>query len=147
VSDDPWIIKNYFLTPNVPFWDKTMRVLWALWAHFSWPINWFIITIGLTVPTLINPAFGRTALGYTVPKLSSFVLTVALVFLIAMLIFDQIYKPKRPKSFPLWRAVIMPLEFVLMPIAGFFFSALPGLDAHTRLMLGKYLEYRVTEKV
>jgi len=30
---------------------------------------------------------------------------------------------------------------------GFFFSALPGIDAHTRLMLGKYIEYRVTEKV
>jgi hypothetical protein len=34
-----------------------------------------------------------------------------------------------------------------MPLAGFFFTALPGLDAHTRLMLGKYLEYKVTEKV
>jgi hypothetical protein len=34
-----------------------------------------------------------------------------------------------------------------MPIVGFFFGALPGLDAHTRLMLGKYLEYRITEKV
>jgi hypothetical protein len=41
----------------------------------------------------------------------------------------------------------MPLEFFLMPIAGFFFNALPGLDAHTRLMLGKYIEYKVTEKV
>jgi hypothetical protein len=43
--------------------------------------------------------------------------------------------------------MLSPLEFFLMPIAGFFFSALPGLDAHTRLMLGKYIEYRVTEKV
>jgi hypothetical protein len=64
-----------------------------------------------------------------------------------MLILDSVYKPKRPKDFPLWRAIIMPLEFVLMPVAGFFFSALPGLDAHTRLMLGKYIEYKVTEKV
>jgi hypothetical protein len=34
-----------------------------------------------------------------------------------------------------------------LPIAGFFFSALPGIDAHTRLMLGKYIQYKVTEKV
>jgi len=34
-----------------------------------------------------------------------------------------------------------------MPLVGLFFSALPGLDAHTRLMLGKYIEYKVTEKV
>ena len=147
VSDDPWIIKNYFLTKDVPFIDKTLRLLYALQSHFLWPVNWFIITIGLTLPTLINPAFGRTALGYTVPKMSSFILTVALVFLIIMLIFDYIYKPKRPASFPLWRAVLLPFEFILMPVAGFFFSALPGLDAHTRLMLGKYLEYKVTEKV
>jgi cellulose synthase/poly-beta-1,6-N-acetylglucosamine synthase-like glycosyltransferase len=147
VSDDPWIIKNYLLTPGVPFWDKTMRLIYALWAHFLWPVNWFIITLGLTLPSLLNPEFGRTALGYTVPKLSSLVLTVALTFLLVMVVIDNIYKPKRPKDFPAWRALLVPLEFFLMPVAGFFFSALPGLDAHTRLMLGKYLEYRVTEKV
>lgn len=146
-SDDPWIIKNYFLTPDVPVLDKTMRVLTVMWSHFLWPVNWFIITIGLTLPTLLNPAFGRTALGYTVPKVSSFLLTIALGFLVIMLFFDYVYKPKRPNTFPLWRAILFPLEFVLMPVAGFFFGALPGLDAHTRLMLGKYIEYRVTEKV
>ncbi len=146
-SDDPWIIKNYFLTKDVPWLDKTMRLIGVIQAHFLWPVNWFIITIGLTVPTLINPAFGRTALGYTVPKLSSYMLTISLVFLIVVLVFDSIYKPERPKNFPLWRVFFMPLEYILMPIAGFFFSALPGLDAHTRLMLGKYIEYKVTDKV
>jgi cellulose synthase/poly-beta-1,6-N-acetylglucosamine synthase-like glycosyltransferase len=126
VSDDPWIIKNYLLTPGVPFVDKTMRLIYVFWSHFMWPVNWFLITVGLTLPSLINPAFGRTALGYTVPKVSSLVLTMAMSFLIIMIILDNIYKPKRPKGFPVWRAIIMPLEFVLMPVAGFFFSALPG---------------------
>ncbi|HTK03743.1 MAG TPA: glycosyltransferase family 2 protein [Alphaproteobacteria bacterium] len=147
VSDDPWIIKSYFLAKNVPFWDKTTRLFRVIWSHFLWPVNWFLITIGLTIPTFLNPAFGRTALGYTVPKLSSFILTISLVFLVIMIIIDNIHKPKRPEKFPLWKALLTPLEFVLMPIAGFFFSALPGIDAHTRLMLGKYIEYRVTEKV
>ena len=43
--------------------------------------------------------------------------------------------------------LVAPLELIWMPVVGFFFGALPGLDAHTRLMLGRYLEYRVTEKV
>lgn len=147
VSDDPYIIKDYFLTPGVPFWDKTMRLLYAIQSHFMWPVNWFLITVGITIPTLLNPAFGRTTLGYTVPKLSSFILTLTMAFLIVMIIIDNIYRPKRPESFSKWRAILLPFEFILMPIAGFFFSALPGLDAHTRLMLGKYLEYKVTEKV
>ncbi len=146
-SDDPWIIKYYFLTPGVPFFDKTMRLLYVLQSHFLWPVNWFMITIGLTIPTFLNPAFGRTTLGFLVPKISSTILTVALVFLILMIIIDSFYKPKRPAHFPLWRALLTPFEFVLMPVAGFFFSALPGIDAHTRLMLGKYIEYKVTEKV
>lgn len=147
VSDDPWIIKDYFLTPDVPFFDKTLRLFYVIWSHFLWPVNWFIITIGLTLPTLLNPAFGRTVLGYTVPRLSSLVLTIALVFLVIMIAIDSFYKPKRPSTFPLWRAILVPFEFILMPVAGFFFSALPGIDAHTRLMLGKYIEYKVTEKV
>lgn len=147
VSDDPWIIKNYFLTKDVPFWDKTTRLMQVIWAHFLWPVNWFLITIGLTVPTLFNPAFGRTALGYTVPRLSSFILTISLSFLIVTIVIDNMYKPKRPEKVSLFRAILTPFEFILMPIAGFFFSALPGIDAHTRLMLGKYIEYRVTEKV
>ena len=147
VSDDPWIIKNYFLTEGIPFWEKTLRLFWVLLSHFSWPINWFLITIGLTIPTLLNPAFSRTALGYSVPKVSSFLLTIALAFLVITIIIDSFYKPKKEGSSPQWRMIFSPFEFILLPFAGFIFSALPGLDAHTRLMLGKYIEYKVTEKV
>ncbi|MDZ7262666.1 MAG: glycosyltransferase family 2 protein, partial [candidate division KSB1 bacterium] len=66
VSDVPWIVKNYFLKKSVPFLDKTSRAVYAIWAHLTWPVNWFFITIGLTLPTLLNPSFGRTTLGYMV---------------------------------------------------------------------------------
>ncbi len=147
VSDSSWVLYNYLTTPGISFWDKTTRVSTFIQGHFLWPVHWFMITIGLTLPVIINPAFGRTTLGYMTPKISSAILTLALGFLVILLFLDYFYKPKRPKDFPLWRAVLMPLEFVLMPVATFFFTTLPGLDAHTRLMLGKYIEYKVTEKV
>ena len=124
-----------------------MRLLHVLQSHFLWPVNWFIITLGLQIPILINPRFGRTALGYTVPRLSSTILTLALVFLVVMLLLDRFYKPPRPKHISVWRSILAPFEFFLMPVAGFLFGALPGIDAHTRLMLGKYIQYKVTEKV
>lgn len=147
VSDDPYVIKNYFLTPNVPFFAKTFRLLNLMREHFLWPVNWFVITIGLSIPALLNPTFARTVLGYSLPGLSSIILTGALGFLLIMFVIHLKQSPPRPKTFPLWRTILLPLEFVLMPVAGFLFGALPGLDAHTRLMLGKYLEYRVTEKI
>lgn len=147
VSDDPYVIKNYFLTPGISFWNKTARLVALMRDHFLWPVNWFIITLGLSVPVLLNPEFARTVIGYTLPGLSSLILTLALGFLAVMLIIDSKHRPPKPEGYPAWRAFLMPLEFVLMPVVGFLFNALPGLDAHTRLMLGKYLQYRVTEKV
>ncbi len=45
------------------------------------------------------------------------------------------------------RQFLFPLEFMLLPIVGFFLSALPAITSHTKLMLGKRIEYKVTEKV
>jgi hypothetical protein len=147
VSDDPYIIKNYFLVRGVNFWNKTIRVVRIIEDHFLWPVNWFFITLGITLPSMLNRQFSRTVMGYTLPQLSSAILSFTLIFLVVILWIDSRQKPPRPKEVPRWKAWLMPFEFILMPVVGFFFTALPGLDAQTRLMLGKYLEYRVTEKV
>ncbi len=147
VSDTPFVLKNYFLSKKIPFWNKTLRVIRFVEDHFLWPVNWFIITLGINIPALINENFSKTAIGFNLPRTSSLILTICLIFLAIVLYIDFRQRPPRPKDFPRIRALLIPLEFVLMPLVGFIFTALPGLDAHTRLMLGKYMEYRVTEKV
>lgn len=147
VSDDPYVIKNYFLTSGIPFWDKTIRVLRLMEDHFLWPVNWFLITVGVNIPALFNKNFSRTLLGFMLPRLSSAILTICLVFLLIILVVDSRQRPPKPAEVSFWKALLIPFEFILMPIVGLIFGALPGLDAHTRLMLGRYMEYRITEKV
>lgn len=147
VSDLPLFMQMYLKQPKVSFVNKTIRIWRVVEGHILWPINWFIITIGVTVVTLVNPEFGRTTLGYSLPKLSSGLISVSLIFLLILLVVEYRQRPKSEGQISKWRKWLSPLEFILMPVAGFFFSALPGLDAHTRLMLGRYLKYRVTEKV
>jgi cellulose synthase/poly-beta-1,6-N-acetylglucosamine synthase-like glycosyltransferase len=147
VSDLPIFIEMYLQQPKVSFLNKTLRIIRVTADHLLWPVNWFIITAGVSIVTLVNPVFRRTSLGFMLPKISSGILTVTLLFLVILLIIEFRHRPARPKDVPRWKAWIAPLEFILMPISGFFFNALPGLDAHTRLMLGKYIEYRITEKV
>jgi hypothetical protein len=55
--------------------------------------------------------------------------------------------PRRPPDWPLWRQLLVYPTYFLYPIVGLMLSVLPALEAHTRLLLGRYLEYRVTEKV
>lgn len=147
VSDDPNVIKNYLLTPTVSFWDKTIRLIKLMEDHLLMPVNWFFITLGITVPTFFVRTFSRTIIGYNLPKLSAFILNLCVLFLIIILIVNAKQRPPRPAGYSRIRALLLPFEFILMPIAGFIFGTLPSLDAHTRLMLGKYIEYRITEKV
>lgn len=147
VSDDAYIIKQWLLADGVPFWDKTIRVIKTIEDHFLWPVNWFAITIGALLPPFLNKEFNRTQIGKTLPQVSSALLTMSLISLLVIFIIDANARPSRPKEVSVLHRLLQPFEFLLAPILGFFFSALPGLDAHTRLMLGKYLEYRVTEKV
>jgi len=147
VSDDAYIIRQYILVEGIPFWDKTVRVFKTIEDHFLWPVNWFAITVSAILPPLLNEQFSRTVLGKTLPQVTSFLLTLSLVSMFVIFVIDAINRPPRPnKNNPL-SYIFQPLEFLMLPVVGFFFSALPGIDAHTRLMLGKYIEYRVTEKV
>lgn len=147
VSDDAYIIRHYITSEGIPFWDKTIRVLKTVEDHFLWPVNWFAITLGAFLPPLLNEDFSRTVMGKTLPQVSSAILTLSLVSLFMIFFIDYQSRPPRPKHHNIFHRIMQPVEFILLPIIGFFFSALPGIDAHTRLMLGKYIEYRVTEKV
>lgn len=145
-SDDPLFIKWYLTVPNVPFVRKT-KILWhVLLDHFLWPANWFILTVATAVVTLVNPEFSRTSLGYMLPILARVILTTSLIFLVIMVVIDYRNRPKH-LSRSRFRELIFPLEFVIMPIAGFFLNSLPAIISHTQLMFGKKMEYKVTEKL
>lgn len=146
VSDDPLFIKWWFTIPGVPFYRKTMLVYHVLLDHFLWPVNWFIITVAANVIPFVNPAFTRTSLGYNLPRLAGIILTSCLFATLTMIIIDYRNRPHNKKVSRL-KQFLFPLEFVLLPIAGFFLATLPAIISHTQLMFGKRIEYKVTEKV
>ncbi len=146
VSDDPLFITWWLTVPNVPFVRKTIILSNVLLDHFLWPVNWFIITIAANIMPFINPVFSRTTLGYNLPRLAGFILTTCLFALLSMIIIDFRNRQKHT-SLSRARQFLFPLEFVLLPIVGFFLSTLPAIISHTQLMRGKRLEYKVTEKL
>lgn len=147
VSDDAYFIKKWLTHPHIPFWQRTVRVFRVLADHFLWPVNWFAITLGANIPVLLNPVFAQTVMGQNLPRVSFAILTSCWVFLAIIVFIDLKQRPKRGQEATILRKLLTPFEYVLLPVVTFIFTALPGIDAHTRLMLGKYLEYRVTEKV
>lgn len=123
------------------------RFIRAAEQHILWPVNWWILTLGAILPPLLNPAFAQTTLGFNLPKISSFILTACAFFFIFVIIIDFLMKPPRPAYFKKTLLPITIVQYILLPITSFFFSSLPGMDAQTRLLLGKRLEYKVTQKI
>jgi hypothetical protein len=146
-SDIPYAIKKTFETPHIPIFAKLKKLLFIVEIHLMWPTAFFILTVSAQIPALINPIFRRTVLGYILPRTSALILTVTSILMLVTIYFDhkmreQVKVKTRTRDIP-----ILFIQWYFLPIISFFFSSLPALEAHTRMLLGKKLEYKVTEKV
>lgn len=146
-TDIPYAVKQFFKHPEIPLAARFLRIFKLFETHLIWSTNWFLLTLGATLPVIVNPVFARTALGYQLPSIARMVLTVCLLALLTMILLDRALRPKREKKPSLWQTAWEYGQWVMMPLATLFMSVLPGLDAQTRLMFGRNLEYRPTEKV
>ena|SRR3989344_7610908 len=148
ISDDALYLKWYLTIKDVPIFRKTYILGNVILDHILWPVNWYIITISANVIALLNPIFARTTLGYNLPRLSGFILTLCLFSLFAMIFVDFKLRPRSSFSkVPKTKQFLFLPEFIFMPVAGFFLSSLPALISHIQLIIGKKMDYKVTEKV
>ena len=105
-----------------------------------------MLTFGAAVPIFLNPAFAETTLGQNLPLYASTMLTIGLLALLVLVWVEHSIVPPRPASWGLATRILSYVQWIGLPFVGIFFSNLPALDAQTRLLTGRYLEYRVTEK-
>jgi hypothetical protein len=146
VTDIPYVIQNAIRHTEIPFGSRFWRIANLFGEHINWAIAPFVIMFGATVPLLINPAFGETTLGQNLPLFASVMLTIALVGLFVLVIVEHRIVPPRPAEWGRLQRIASYVQWLGLPFVGIFFSNLPALDAQTRLLTGRYLEYRVTEK-
>lgn len=146
-SDIPYAIKKFFETPHIPFLIKLRKLLFLIETHLLWSTSFFILTLSASIPPLINPVFKRTVMGFLLPKLSSAILTITSLFIIFILYFDYKMRLKVGVKTKVSHLPLLFIQWYFLPLISFLFSSLPALDAHTHLLIGKKLEYKVTEKV
>ena len=147
VTDVGYVLKKFFKTPHINFWHKLKKIIFIIETHLFWPVSFFILTISASIPPLINPSFKRTVLGLLLPKLSALILTLSSVMLILYIYLDIKLRQKVNMKTKVSGLPLLIVQWYLLPVVSFFFSSLPALDAHTRILLGKKLKYKVTEKV
>ena len=146
ITDIPYYIRNAFAHREIPRGLRIRRLIDLWMDHINWAIAPFVIIFGSNVPLLLNPAFAQTTLGQNLPLYAAWLLTGAFCCLLILVFVEEQIAPPRPATWGRARRTMSYLQWLALPVVGLIFSNLPALDAQTRLMAGKYLEYRVTEK-
>jgi hypothetical protein len=147
VSDIPYLALRTWRATHIPWHMRIARVGWYVEEHLVWPSHWFLLTLGGLLPPLLNPDYARTALGVWQTTVYSTLLGLCLPSLILAILADVLLKWRSDGQYDLSTAVFGLAGFALLPLTGLALVALPALDAHTRLLLGRSLAYQVTEKV
>ena len=148
ISDDGWILKSTLI--NFFRGNSTIRSIYislhVIFDHISSVGVALLVALGGNIPLILNPKFANTVLGFNLPSVSSLIIQLTIFFFLIMILVDAVMKPKHDKNKTLFRKIVALLEWVLQPIIGIFMVVLPGIESHTRLLFGKYLEYYLTKK-
>ncbi|HSH31414.1 MAG TPA: hypothetical protein VK963_01975, partial [Candidatus Saccharimonadales bacterium] len=105
-----------------------------------------ILTFVAWLPLYLNRDFSEQVLAHRLPIIASNIMRLSLVGIIITVLISLISLPPKPVRYRNTRRLAMVGQWVLLPLTAIVFSAFAAIDAQTRLMLGRYLDFRVTEK-
>jgi hypothetical protein len=147
VTDVAYAWEKFFTTPHIPAWAKLKKIITLAETHLLWPTSFFILTVSASIVPLVNPAFKRTVLGYLLPELAGLILTFSSALLIVYIYLDISVRNQLKIKNKIQFLPLLVIQWYFLPIVSFLLSSLPALEAHTRLLIGKKITYKVTEKV
>ncbi|MFH0831009.1 MAG: DUF192 domain-containing protein [Parcubacteria group bacterium] len=133
---------------DIPWYKRLIHILRMVEGHHSWGTTAIVLALGGWLPSKLGgPEFSNTVLGQNYLIVTRGLLTAALAGILISIIVSARMLPPRPKHVSWRRQAAILLQWLLTPLVTIFFGSLPALDAHWRLMLGRYMEFQVMPKV
>ena len=142
-----YILYHFSQNKNIPLKQRITVALQqaeGYWSLVTNPIMLFIL--GWAPIFLGGQEFHQTVLSYNLPIVVRDLLIMAMFGLVISSVISLTLIPPRPHTASRFRYVVMALQWIMIPATMIIFSAIPGLDAQTRLMFGKYMGFWVTPK-
>ncbi len=140
VIDFPLSVKEFLKNNKIPFHLKLAWMFRHLEKRVLLIDSVFLTTFGFALLTLVNPDVKQATFAYSLPKISSIIMTGALVFFIPITIIRfKVVRPM-PREWSLFRRILAVFEGPLIVINMLSFSFLPQIEAQTRMLLGKKMK-------
>ncbi len=148
VENVPYFMFGFYKNKAIGFGKKVLLTTTMLERFWSWATNAIMIFLLGWLPVIVGGSeFNKTVLSFNLPFITRAIMTFAMLGLITSAILTIFILPPRPPQYGRKRHVWMVLQWILFPATTILLGSLPGLEAQTRLMLGKYMGFWVTPKI
>ncbi len=150
VENIPYILFGFYKNKKIPLKKKIRRAAVQIEGFWSLTTNPLMILLLGWLPIILGgDAFRHSVLSYNLPIVTRNLMSLAMLGLILSAIIAASLLPPVPEEMKKdkVRRVGMTLQWILVPFTIIIFGSIPGLDAQTRLMTGRYFgKFWVTPK-
>jgi len=147
VENFPMVMEGFRKRKNISWIQKMKRTFQLLEEHFTWATWALVLALIGPLPILFGSvAFQDSVLGFNLPGITRFLLSVTSISLVICILASFSMLPPKPKNVPPYRIFSMCTQWLLIPFISAVIGSLPALDAQTRLMTGRMLNFWVTPK-
>ncbi len=153
VENIPFLLFGFYKNAQTKI-ALRQKIHW-IWVQFegfwSWATNALLIFFLGWLPLYLGGEdFNITLLSYNLPRVTRVLMTLAMVGLVGSAIYSMLLLPNMPKKYSpakkLFKRLGIMVQWILVPFTIVIFGAIPGIEAQTRLMIGKYMGFWVTPK-
>ncbi|MFH1145737.1 MAG: glycosyltransferase family 2 protein [bacterium] len=143
----PYLYWNFKKVKDIPIMVK-LRYLWNIGeGMYSWATVPIVIFLMGRLPFWFADDVTRNlVLTQTAPYVLQWLMRFSLVGLLLIAVYSTVLLPPRPQHGTKWFYFSYLIQWILVPFSLIFFGSIPAIDAQTRLMIGKYLGFWVSEK-
>ena len=149
VENFPIVMRAFLRAGRIPLATRLTHAFKLFENHVSWATSAFLVSLIGWFPALFaGREFSSSVLYYSAPRIAAVIFQLASLALVSTIIVSLclLPRPKHRAPYALLRRVGHAAEWLLIPMFAMCFSALPALDAQTRLMVGRYMEFWVSAK-
>jgi len=147
VENFPIVMRGFLRSSNISIFERFRHGFKLFEGHLAWATWPFILGVMGWLPVFFaGQEFSDSVIYYTAPRIASLIFHLASLSLVTTIVLSLLLLPKNKKKHSVFRYFLHALEWLAIPVVAILFSAIPALDAQTRLMFAKYMEFWVTDK-
>jgi len=147
VENAPYLFYGFLKNKKISLSKKLFHTFNILDGFWSWSTSSLLIFFLGWLPLILGGGeFNISLLSYNLPRLTSNLMTIAMIGMIIGATLSMLLLPPRPSRHSKLKNLSMILQWILLPLTLIGFGTFPALDAQTRLMFKKYLGFWPTEK-